>query len=235
MFFNPWLPQGLQQMMFPPQRMIDRMVTMMVRRLWISPWSHCSDLNEHLVHTAHVIPPAPPRKRPNYDSRNRKFLSNQVDRRRFLALCLVYFSCLFFLIILPQYDSLLHRAPDPRQDLNGKSIWRVRKTLTKHCRCKRSKCFKLFNEHELVKFLNKFWSLKKTLQDAYVPPLVGIQSFMSFDFEGGLVICTQNLDTTSCSDSSGGFSSKRRDLETVEVVEQASGTSVPSDPAGHWK
>ena len=52
--------------------------------------------NEHLVHTAHVIPPAPPRKRPNYDSRNRKFLSNQVDRRRFLALCLVYFSCLFF-------------------------------------------------------------------------------------------------------------------------------------------
>ena len=59
----------------------------------------------------------------------------------------------------------------PRQSVNGPSASRVSKLLAaKNCRCKRSAhCYQRFSSDELVKFLKPFWTMKKTLQDAYVP------------------------------------------------------------------
>lgn len=45
--------------------------------------------NQHLTHTAHTGVPDIPRKRPNYDDRKRKFMASMIERRRFLAPCLI--------------------------------------------------------------------------------------------------------------------------------------------------
>lgn len=55
-----------------------------------------------------------------------------------------------------------------RHHLNGQSHLRVQRILGSRCRCSSGKCFKIFKQSDLMAFLVLFWSLAKTLQDAYV-------------------------------------------------------------------
>lgn len=62
--------------------------------------------------------------------------------------------------------------------MNGRSAERVKRVLfDKHCRCKRSQCFRMFKEDQILKFLKLFWSFRKPVQDHYATSLVSENDF----------------------------------------------------------
>ena len=144
-------------------------------------WSNLRMTN--VEHTAHRVPPPTSEigRRLNYDSRKRKlFAAQPLERRKCLDFrrgCMG-FDCLFKIVFLWDWRGVFYKIQLvcfefassllARHHLNGQSHLRVQRILGSRCKCSSGKCFKIFKQSELMPFLVLFWSLQKTLQDAYV-------------------------------------------------------------------
>ena len=122
------------------------------------------------------------RRRPNYDSRKRKFEAIQRPERS------GYLNYRTSLTISKWFDFKLLRfflgimflasvASQPRQASNGRSTARVKRLITsERCWCKKG-CYQKFAAlvNGLIQFLGIFWDLKKLQQDAYVSHLATLR------------------------------------------------------------
>ena len=131
--------------------------------------------DDNLEHSAHKENEGmkPLGARPNYDQRKRQFWAiQQPERKQYLKMRELDIFFFLFFWGLPYHGFPLSLPTRyPRQHVNGQSVVQVRKLLSRKCRCGAGNCFRKFREQELMKFLTAFWTMKKTLQDAYVARL----------------------------------------------------------------
>lgn len=141
------------------------------------------------------------RKRPNYDSSNRKMFANPTIRISqhglkiglwSVSICCCTVVCDDGKLVYVSFRMSLVAKP-LRHAENGIDIHRVKALFqSDRCVCDRARCFKQVGMHEkeLMQFLHMFWDLEKPARDAFEKPLVDQKQDLSHVHN---VVCSISL------------------------------------------